>query len=85
MAVSFFCPYGLEIATAEPGPIVMEVRISGIVSFNEAKLARLAASVSGNVRQVLKNVGDVVAKRDELGVTFEQMAKYLRTWEQPSR
>ena len=59
---------GLEITTAEPGLLVTQVRVSGVVGFNEARLARLAARVSGNVRQVLKNVGDVVAAGEVLAV-----------------
>lgn len=59
---------GLEIATAEPASIIAEVRASGVVGFNEPKLARLGARVSGNVREVLKNVGDTVAAGEVLAV-----------------
>jgi cobalt-zinc-cadmium efflux system membrane fusion protein len=59
---------GIEVAVAEPAELVREVRVVGTVGFDEAKLARLVARVPGNVRQVLKNVGDIVAAGDVLAV-----------------
>jgi cobalt-zinc-cadmium efflux system membrane fusion protein len=59
---------GLAITRAEPASIVVEVRASGVVGFNEPKLARLAARVSGSVREVLKKVGDTVAAGEVLAV-----------------
>jgi membrane fusion protein, heavy metal efflux system len=59
---------GIEVATAEPAALVTEVRAVGMVGFNEPKLARLVARVSGNVRQTLKSIGDTVATGEVLAV-----------------
>jgi cobalt-zinc-cadmium efflux system membrane fusion protein len=59
---------GIEIATVEPATLVTEVRAVGMVGFNEPKLARLVARVAGNVRQVLKSVGDTVEAGEVLAV-----------------
>jgi cobalt-zinc-cadmium efflux system membrane fusion protein len=59
---------GIEITTVEPATLVTEVRVVGMVGFNEPKLARLVARVPGNVRQVLKSVGDTVEAGEVLAV-----------------
>ena len=49
---------GIEIATAEPGVMPTEVRVTGTIGFNEDKLAHIVPRAAGVVRRVLKNVGD---------------------------
>ncbi len=80
---------GIEITTAEPAALVTEVRVVGMIGFNEPKLARLVARVPGNVRQVFKNVGDVVAVGEILAVLdsreiAEAKAAYLAAKEKLS-
>lgn len=80
---------GIEIATAGPSRLIAEVRAVGTVGFNEPKLARLAARVSGSVRQVLKSVGDTVVADEVLAILdskeiAEAKAAYLAAREKLS-
>ncbi len=59
---------GLEIATAGPGKLQVHDTLSGEIAFNSDRLAHLVPRVPGVVREVHKNLGDIVRAGDVLAV-----------------
>ncbi len=51
---------GVEIATAGPGQLQVHDTLSGEVAFNSDRLAHIVPRVPGVVREVRRNLGDVV-------------------------
>lgn len=59
---------GIEIATAGPGDLVMEISLSGELVLNPDNVTHVVPRVSGFTRSVHKRVGDLVEKGTLLAV-----------------
>jgi cobalt-zinc-cadmium efflux system membrane fusion protein len=59
---------GIEIATAGPGKLQVHDTLSGEIAFDSDQLAHIVPRVPGVVREVHKNLGDIVRAGDVLGV-----------------
>lgn len=57
---------GVELAKAEAGTVNLTLSLPGEVALNADKTAHVTPRVSGNVREVMKQLGDVVKKGDIL-------------------
>ena len=52
--------FGIEVGSVGPGELDVHVTLAGEVVINADRMAHIVPTVSGIVRQVLKNVGDTV-------------------------
>jgi cobalt-zinc-cadmium efflux system membrane fusion protein len=59
---------GIETATAGPGTLQVHETLSGEIAFNSDSLAHIVPRVPGVVREVHKNLGDIVRTGDVLAV-----------------
>lgn len=59
---------GVELAKAEAGIVNLTLSLPGEVALNADKTAHVTPRVSGNVREVMKQLGDVVKKGDVLAI-----------------
>jgi membrane fusion protein, heavy metal efflux system len=59
---------GIQIATAGPGQLQVHDTLSGEIAFNSDRLAHIVPRVPGVVREVRKNLGDVVRAGEVLAV-----------------
>lgn len=59
---------GLELLTAGPGKVSVTVSLPGEIALNAEALAHVTPRVAGAVREVKKQLGDVVKKGDVLAV-----------------
>ena len=67
----------LTIDSVKECPVVTSLTLTGQVSFNESKVARIFPMVSGNISGVTVQVGDHVNKGQKLGVIrSSEMAGY---------
>lgn len=65
--------HGVSFADAATGKLSVELKVPGEIKLDGDKLAHMVPRFSGVVRQVLKNLGDVVKKGETLAV-FENNA-----------
>ena len=76
---------GIELATAGPGKLAVQIDLPGEIVLNEDRVAHIVPRAPGIVREVLKNVGDGVRVGEvmawlesaELG---QAKVDYLATW-----
>ncbi|MDQ2719994.1 MAG: efflux RND transporter periplasmic adaptor subunit [Bacteroidota bacterium] len=67
----------LKIDTVSECPVINSLTLTGQVSFNDSKVARIFPMVSGNISGVKVQVGDHVTKGQKLGVIRSgEMAGY---------
>jgi cobalt-zinc-cadmium efflux system membrane fusion protein len=59
---------GVEITTAGPGKLKVDLRFPGEIRVNADRMANIAARLTGIVRNVKKNLGDTVKKGEVLAV-----------------
>jgi cobalt-zinc-cadmium efflux system membrane fusion protein len=60
--------FGIEVGTAGPGNLKVQVSLPGEVVANADRLAHIVPRVSGVVREVRKNLGDRVRKGEVMAV-----------------
>lgn len=60
--------FGIEIAEAGPGQLERTISLPGEVRLNADKVAHIVPRVSGMVREVRKNLGDVVSPGEVIAV-----------------
>jgi len=69
---------GIEIVAVEKRPIVSEVACSGVVDYDERRIAQLSARVPGSIWRVEKHLGDQVRKGDVLLIIDSQEVGRLK-------
>lgn len=57
---------GIEIVPVQERPMVSELFVNGVVTYDERRVAQLSTRVSGSVWRVEKHLGDTVKKGDVL-------------------
>ena len=57
---------GIEVVPVEERPLVNELAVNGVVTYDERRIAQLSTRVTGSVWRVEKHLGDEVRKGDVL-------------------
>src|SRR3972149_11941734 len=78
--------FGIEVGTAGPGKIEIQLSLPGEVVANADRLVHVVPRVSGIVRDVRKNIGDYVHAGELLAVLdsrelADTKASYQAAWE----
>jgi len=60
--------FGIVVTNAAPGTLKNEIRLTGVVSFDEDRLAHLTPRVSGVATAIRKTVGDSVKAGEVMAV-----------------
>ncbi len=81
--------HGIETAAAGPGKLKTHANLPGEISVNADRMAHIVPSVSGVVREVLKNLGDTVKQGEVMAVIASReladaRAEYLAAKEKVS-
>ncbi len=70
--------FGIETATAGPGQLTMEIKLSGEIIIEPDRLAHIVPRFPGIVKEVRKHIGDHIRKGEVLAVieSNESLAPY---------
>jgi len=69
---------GIEVVPVERRPMVSELKVAGVVDYDERRTAQLSSRVGGSIWRVEKHLGDVVRKGEVLLVIDSQEVGRLK-------
>ncbi len=69
---------GIEVVPVERRPMVSELKVAGVVDYDERRTAQLSSRVGGSIWHVEKRLGDVVRKGEVLLVIDSQEVGRLK-------